>query len=166
MKFVRKVTSNGVSIPHTALRTSGLVEIGVVELHMLQNAIVVMQEQMTAAELLDAAQCLRNLSFSLLDHLVDVCGSCEDCEQACMEDDKDDAELILPKAIREAADIPEDARVRVRVDADGKLILTVTEYPNILDSVPPALLDELCDENICVGALAEHLEQEDIVYGK
>ena len=166
MKFVKEVTPKGVSIPHTALCVSGLDKSGLLEMHTLQKTVVLLQEHMTASELLDAVQSLRTLAFSLLDHLVEVCGSCESYERSCAKCDSDTAGIILPQILREAADIPENAKLRICIDRDERSItLTMMNCPDMLQIIPPELLEELYDEDICIAALEEHLAQEDIIYG-
>lgn len=122
MKFVKEVTPKGLLLPVTATR---LARFGVgerVEYHSLENAMVVLKGQMTAMELLTAAQSLQNLAVELCTHLAEVCGSCggcEDCENICPYTDLDDEEIGLPNYLRQEAGIPEDAKLCAEVDEEN-----------------------------------------------
>lgn len=81
MKFSKEVTLRGVYITAGTLKVSKLPSDKKLELHTLDNALVLLRGQMTAPELLTAAHALADLAAELINHLAEVCGPCEDCDK-------------------------------------------------------------------------------------
>jgi hypothetical protein len=87
MKFVKEVTVSGAFIPKSAMILSGLDEADSLELHTLDDAVVLLKDSMTADEMLSAIESLNELTSGLITHLVNACGLCPGCTPTCEDDD-------------------------------------------------------------------------------
>ena len=81
MKFVKGTTNQKLYIPPAALRLAGFDGDESAELHIIENAMASLKREMTASELLGAAEALHQLSVELYTHLAEACGRCGDCER-------------------------------------------------------------------------------------
>lgn len=94
MRFVKENTGTGIAVPAAVLRLSGMGEEPRLELHVLDKAVLLLEERMTAMELVTAIHSLYRQTLDLLAHLAEVCGSWEDCGEY----------PEVPKEVREAAE--------------------------------------------------------------
>lgn len=83
MKFTQETTEKGLMLPTSALKISGVGAEGQTELHVLEDALVVLKGRMTALELLTAAHQLHQLTTELCGHLAKTCGFCTNCGDGC-----------------------------------------------------------------------------------
>jgi hypothetical protein len=58
---------------------SGLDEADNLEIHTLDDAVVLLKDSMTADEILSAIESLNELTSELITHLVQACGRCDGC---------------------------------------------------------------------------------------
>lgn len=76
MKFNKQLSNGGLFLPSAALKISGFEDSGQVEIHALKNTAVIMKQQMTAMELIQALDSLNQLFINLSFHLAKTCGAC------------------------------------------------------------------------------------------
>lgn len=68
MKFNKQLSNGGLFLPSAALKISGFEDSGQVEIHALKNTAVIMKQQMTAMELIQALDSLNQLFINLSFH--------------------------------------------------------------------------------------------------
>src|SRR5699024_3993176 len=72
---------NEITIPVADLERANLMGFGCLELHLLDQAAVVIPGEMTARELIEVGESLLKLTFSLVDVLLESCSDCDNCGQ-------------------------------------------------------------------------------------
>lgn len=163
MKFIKDVASDLLVIPRAALQL-GRFENEKVEIHSLMDTIVIVKGQMTAMELVNAIAGLIEFASELTDVLSETCTGCDsaaDCPFTSVE------EITLPNELLEEAGIPLDAKLSAYTDEEnGSILIEEAEYSYDLKDVPPSLLDSFKEFGFCLEKLKEHLQTEDIIYGK
>jgi len=166
MKFLRETNSKGLRILPAELKLAGFPQDEKAEVHVMDNAIVVLKRKMTAMELIDTARQLHELATDLYINLLRACGHCEDCENACtFDEDFFEDEIVLPDYLREEAGIPEDAKLCAVVDDEnGTVTIMQSEHKNDLRDLPPELLDLFIDAGLCLGKLEELLVTGEVAY--
>ncbi len=166
MKFVRGIQGKGVAISPVELKLAKFEDAERVEVHVLDHAVVVLQSQMTAVQLLNAAHQLQELSSELLLHLAKCCGFCTGCEEDCPYTGKlEEGYIQLPDYLREKAGIPSEAKLCACVDKEeGTVIISPAEYRHNLQDVPKELIDLFLDNELCLRELERVLMEEAIVY--
>lgn len=165
MKFVKNYTGANLSIPSAALKVSGF-EPEKVELHALEDVVVVTKGQMTAMELIHTMNALNQLSSDLAVELARVCGRCDGCGgDGCPYEDGEGYDISLPDYLKEEAGIPKDAKLCATVEEDGAVTISEAGYDHDLRDVPPHLLSVFQASGVCMGELEERLITEEIVYG-
>ena len=160
MNFNTKITQEGISIPKSAAKASEFASQEDLRCHALPQTIVALKKQMTAKELLAAADSLYQLFSTLLAELLDCCGQCGDCADACPFELERQARLSDEELEEMGISLPDHLSV---LDDGGDLLIAV-RYPG-LEDVPVALMRMLDERGICLSALTERLQQGGIVYG-
>lgn len=87
MKFVKGTTNQKLYIPQAALRLAKFSEKDSAELHVIEDALVILKREMNATELLRAAHALHQLAVELYTQLAEACGRCGGCEECCTTED-------------------------------------------------------------------------------
>ena len=167
MKFIKEMTGKGIQIPAAALKLCGFEGGKQVELHAEPETLVALKANMTAMELIRAAQQLQELSASLTTHLAKVCGPCDGCSgNVCPFQGLLDNPITLPEDLREEAGIPREAKLCTYVDEEeNAVIITAAEYDHDLTDVPAMILEMFSAANVCIGELDDLITDGDIVYG-
>lgn len=166
MKFNKEMSNGTLSIPSGVFKISGFEHDEMAEIHALDSAVVVLKQQMTAMELIQAMDALHQLSVELTVRLAEACDDCNECADGCPYDDPDD-DIHLPSDVLEEAGIPVGAKLRAYADDEEQTVtIGVAGYDHDLRDVPPYLLDMLAEAGICLGELEEHLMTEKILYGE
>ena len=166
MKFTGKNTPKGVRIPAPVLNINGFGGGESVELHAMKEAVVVLKQYMNAKELAWAIHGLQKLALELSLHLFEVCGKCEDCGNDCPVDDLDGEMIDLPGFLRDAANIPKNAKLCASVDAkEGTVLISQADYANDLRDLPEELVRELAASGVRMCELEDKLMRGDIIYG-
>ena len=111
MKFNKQLSNGGLFLPSAALKISGFEDSGQVEIHALKNTAVIMKQQMTAMELIQALDSLNQLFINLSFHLAKTCGACSGCEGECPFGDFEYDKIELDDDLRKEAGIPTDAKL-------------------------------------------------------
>ena len=166
MKFTGKNTPKGVRIPAPVLNINGFGGGESVELHAMKEAVVVLKQYMNAKELAWAIHGLQKLALELSLHLFEVCGKCEDCGDDCPVDDLDGEMIDLPGFLRDAANIPRNAKLCASVDAkEGTVLIGQADYAHDLRDLPEELVRELAASGLRMCKLEDRLMRGEIIYG-
>ena len=173
MKCINEITPRGLQLPLSALRLAKLGDSGKAEYHVLDNTVAVLKGQMTAKELLDAAESLNKLAAELHTHLANVCGLCdscgeglENCGNGCPAAGLEAVDLDLPEELMKKAGIPEGAKLTADADEKDHLIIVYPAgYDHDLRDVPPETLKMFHAAHVCLGNLKDLLMEGEIVYG-
>ena len=166
MTFIGNNTPKGIRIPAVMLKLSKFTEEDGVELHALKNAMIILKRPMTATELVWAIHSLQYLVDDLTAYLFEACGECEECGDGCPMEDLDGGEIGLPGYLREAAHIPEDAKLCASVNEDaGTVLISQADYANDLRDLPEELVRELAASGVRMCELEDKLMRGDIIYG-
>ena len=166
MKFTGKNTQKGVRIPAAVLNISGFGGNESAELNAMKDVVVVLKQYMTAKELAWAIYGLDKLAGELTAHLTETCGKCGDCGDDCPVDDLDGGMIDLPDFLREAANIPRNAKLCASVNAkEGTVLISQADYANDLRDLPEELARDLASVGLRMCALEDLLMRGEIVYG-
>ena len=166
MKFTGKNTQKGVRIPAAVLNISGFGENESIELNATKDVVVVLKQYMNAKELAWTIYGLDKLAGELTAHLIEVCGKCGDCGDDCPVDDLDGGMIDLPGFLRDAANIPRNAKLCASVDAkEGTVLISQADYAHDLRDLPEELVRDLTAAGLCMGELERFLMQGEIIYG-
>ena len=161
----KKCEGRSLNLPAALLSISELD--GQEDLEMIpgEGVLVIMKRQMTAMELINAAENLRHLSSNLYADLATECGMCDDCEHCPYEEPiTDDAELS--EEVREKAGISEHRKLCVEVDKKNhRAIVSDAGYEHDIRDAPQYLQEMFICAGISLCDLDQHLRQGDFVYG-
>ena len=166
MKFIGKNTQKGVRISAAVLNISGFGGNESAELNAMKDVVVVLKQYMTAKELAWAIYGLDKLAGELTAHLIETCGKCGDCGDDCPVDDLDGGMIDLPGFLREAANIPRNAKLCASVNAkEGTVLISQADYANDLRDLPEELTRNLASVGLRMCTLEDLLMRGEIVYG-
>lgn len=168
MKFTKEITPQGFLIPRAALKLAGFEAGQQAEYHVWDSLAVVLKQQMTAMELLNAAWALQELAAELHAHLADVCGPCEGCEGCCpyANAEEDEPGINLPGWLRREAGISEDGKLCAEVDTErNTVVISEAGYRYDLEDLPRDIVEIFSDAGVCLEELEKHLIAEDVIYG-
>ena len=148
------------SLTHAQLKDKSLV-------HVYPKAIVVMDEKMTALEVIDAISALEDATKRLYQTLFDQfacddddCDNCTFCE-GFMEDS-----VKIPAWAMEAVGLAPDTKLGIIAEEDSeRIVLEPLDSEHDLSDVPLEIQQKLRDMDICLGELNESIMAEEIVYG-
>ena len=160
MNFNKRITREGLSIPKSVAKASSFASWEDLRGHALPQAIVVLKKQMTAREVLAAADSLNQLFMAMLSELLACCGLCDGCGDGCPVELDRQARLSDEELAEMGISLPDHLSV---LDDDGDLLIA-QRYPG-LEDVPVDLMRLLDESGICLSALAERLQEGDLVYG-
>lgn len=166
MKFEKKANVKGTFVPRSALKLCDFKENEELELHTLPGTAILTRQHMTAAELMETVDALTNAATYLINHLIQSCAPCDDCNEGdgCPYDESD--YINLPDYLREEAGIPLSEKLCAQVDpASHSITVQSAGCNHDLQDVPEELLVLLKHHGVCVGDLEEKLMTEAIVYG-
>ena len=144
MKTILEEYPNEVHISTAELERANLTEWERLELHLLDQAAVVIPGQMTVMELLRVTEALQNLAADLLAALCATCEQCDNCEMAEPCDQ-------MKGEVYPEVEVPD--------------YLVEADYHFDLTDIPAPLLDTLRECGVCMSDLEDKLVQEDVVYG-
>ncbi len=162
MKFTLDIGKKGLRVRKEILDASGFQRETALDVHGLDHAVVILEEKMTAEEMVRAIHSLKDLASDLLVHLAKVCGPCEHCESPCPCAQEEEP-LQVPEELLKQADIPKGAKLDVFAE-NGRLTISAADAPDLRD-VPPEMLDLLRQSGVCLDALEELMIEEAVIYG-
>ena len=164
MKFLRQAAAKGLWILPAELAMAGFPEAETAEVHVGEDAIVILKRRMIGMELIRAARRLHELSAELNVQLATACGFCHDCADVCPFEDMEE-EIALPGYLREEAGIGEGAKLCAYVNEEENTVtIAQADHKYDLRDVPPGVLDMFLDAGLCLGELDELLIKGEAVY--
>ncbi len=148
------------SLIHAQLKDKSLV-------HVYPKAIVVMDMEMTALEVIDTILSLEDATKRLYQTLFaqfanddDDCDNCTFCEEF-MEDS-----VKIPAWAMEAAGLDPDTKLGIIAEEDSeRIVLEPLDCEHDLSDVPLETQHKLRDMGVCLGELNESIMREELVYG-
>ena len=171
MKIIEKysVETNEIHISAAELENANLSEWERLELHLLDQAAVVIPGHMTVMELIRVADALQGLASDLLSAIGEACESCDNCqiEAPCqLMTEPIQPEVSVPGYALKDAGLDENCKLTCSA-ALGSGVIQVTEadYRYDLTDLRPNLLDMFRECGICMRDLEDKLMQESVVYG-
>ena len=139
------------------------------ELHLLDQAVVVIPGEMTVMEVVRTAESLQGLASDLLAAIGEACEKCDGCnvELLCnLMRGEIRPEISIPLEVLEEAGADPDCKLACEVDPEsGAIHVVEADYRYDLTDVPPGLLDTFRECGICLTDLEEKMMREDVVYG-
>jgi len=169
MKKVMKQYPAEVFISAADLECANLNEWERLELHLLNQAAVVIPGQMTVMELIQTAETLQKLAAELLAALGAACEKCDACNVELLCDPmkgKICPEVSVPVAVLAQSNLDPDCKLAYDVDPEtGAVSIVEADHRFDLTDIPVNLLDTFRESGICLDDLEEKLKAEKIVYG-
>jgi len=158
-----------VGISAANLEAANLNEWERLELHLLDQAAVVIPGQMSVMEVIRTTEALQGLASDLLTAIGDACEKCDGCHVDLLCDlmkEKLQPEVRIPPHVLEEAGADPDGKFAYEVDPEnGEIRVVEADYRYDLTDVPPALLDTFRECGICLSDLEEKMKEEMVVYG-
>ena len=169
MKKIIMNEPNEVFISAANLETANLNEWERLELHLLDQAAVVIPGEMTVMEVVRTAESLQGLASDLLAAIGEACEKCDGCkvELLCnlMKGEIRPEVSIPPEVLAEAGADP-DCKLACEVDPKiGAIQVVEADYRYDLTDVPPTLLETFRECGVCLNDLEAKLKEETVVYG-
>ena len=169
MKKVIEQSPTEVYISAMDLEYANLSEWENLELHLLNQAAVVIPGQMTMMELIQTVETLQGLATDLLAALGAACELCDGCQSDMLCDlmkGEIHPEVSIPDYVLEEADLDPDYKLTCEVRSeDGKIQITEANHRFDLTDLPPYLVDALRESKVCLADLEEKLMREEVIYG-
>jgi len=162
MRFALDIGKKGLRVRKDTLDASGFQRENTLDVHGLDHAVVALEKEMTAEEMVRTIHSLKDLASDLLVHLAKVCGPCEHCENPCPCTQAEET-VQVPESLLEQAGIPKGAKLDVFAE-NGRLTVSASDAPDLRD-VPPEMLDLLRQSGVCLDALEELMIEEAVIYG-
>ena len=165
MKFKRTADGGNLTFPRASLKLCGFRPGEELALYTHEGAAVLLRQDMTAMDLIQALDCLSAMGAELLLALRELCGECEDCTDGggcpCLLPHRDLPNL--PAEIRDAAGIARDARLRAFLSGDGAATVVAADYAHDLSDVPDGVMELLASAGVCFRVLQEELMADEAV---
>ena len=169
MKKIIMNEPNEVFISAANLETANLNEWEQLELHLLDQAAVVIPGGMTVMEVIRAVESLQGLASDLLAAVGNACEKCDGCnvELLCnLMKGEIRPEVSIPPEVLAEAGVDPDCKLACEVDPESGVIHVVeADYRYDLTDVPPTLLETFRECGICLNDLEAKLKEEIVVYG-
>lgn len=151
------------------LETANLSEWERLELHLLDQAAVVIPGSMTVMEVLRVTEALQGLASNLLSAIGTACEKCDKCQM-------DKPCKLMTGPILPKVSIPDCVLEDAGLDPDCKLVCTAeqgsgeiriieADHRFDLTDLPPDLVDTLRECQVCLADLEEKLMEEEVIYG-
>ena len=167
-KFVVNEPSE-IHISAADLEAANLNEWERLELHLLDQAAVVLPGEMTVMEVILTAESLKGLASALLAAIGEACEKCNGCnvELLCnLMKGEIRSEVSIPPEVLEEAEVDPDCKLACEVDPkSGAIRVVEADYQYDLIDVSPTLLDAFRECGICLNDLEAKLKEEAVIYG-
>ena len=168
MQTVEKLSSE-IHISAAELENANLSEWERLELHLLDQAAVVIPGHMTVMDLIHVADTLQGLASDLLSAIGEACESCDNCqmEEPCqLMTEPIQPEINVPGYALADAGLDEHCKLACSAErGSGEIRVTQADYRYDLTDLRPDLLDMFRECGICMRDLEDKLMQESVVYG-
>lgn len=152
------------------LETANLSEWERLELHLLNQAAVVIPGHMTATELIQVTEALQGLTADLLSALAGACDHCDKCqaEEPCkLMTGPIFPKISIPTCALEKAGLDPDCKLTCMVEqGSGKVQIVEANHRFDLTDLPPDLVDTLRACKVCFADLEEKMIREEIIYDR
>ena len=169
MKQCTIANQTEVCITAENLEIANLSEWEHLELHLLDQAAVVIPSRMTVMELIRVTEALQDLASDLLSALLEACNHCDNCQM-------DEPCELMTRPVLPKVSIPGYVLEEAGLDPDCKLVCTAgqgrgeirvaeADYRFDLADLRPDLLEMFQECGVCMSDLEEKLVQETVVYG-
>ena len=139
------------------------------ELHLLDQAAVVIPGEMTVMEVVQTAESLQGLASDILAAIGNACEKCNGCnvELLCnLMKGEIRPEVSIPPEVLAEAGIYLDSKLACEFDPKSGMIHVVeANYRYDLTNISSTLLDTLRECGICLNDLEMKLKEESVVYG-
>ena len=169
MKKVIMNEPSEIQISSAELETANLSEWEGLELHLLDQAAVVIPGVMNVMEVIRTAEALQGLAADLLSVMGTACEKCDECgvELLCdLMKGEIRPEVSISLQVLEEAGVDPDIKLDCEVDPEsGKIHIVEADYRYDLSDIPRPLLDIFRECGICLSDLEEKLKEEEVVYG-
>lgn len=167
-KFVMNELSE-IHISAIDIEAANLNEWERLELHLLDQAAVVIPGEMTVMEVVRTAESLQGLASDLLSAIGEACEKCDSCnvELLCNPMKGEICpEVSIPLEVLAEAGVDPECKLCYKVDPEnGTIHVVEADYQYDLIDVPPNLLDTFRECGICLNDLEAKLKGEVVVYG-
>lgn len=169
MKEVIENYPSEVYISAAELERTNLNEWERLELHLLDQAAVVIPGVMTVMELVRTAEALQGLASDLLTALGTACEKCDGCQVELLCDlmkGTDRPQITIPAHVLEESGLDADCKLACTAGPkNGAVHVVEADHRYDLTDLPAELLDIFREIGICLGDLEEKLMAEGPVYG-
>ena len=169
MKKVIMNNPSEVILTAANLENANLNEWERLELHLLDQAAVVIPGVMSVMEVIRTAEALQDLASKLLTSIGTACEKCDGCkvELLCgLMKGKLHPEVSVPFQVLEESGVDPDCKLAYEVDSEsGEIRIVEADYRYDLSDISPTLLDTFRECGICLEDLEEKLKEEEAVYG-
>ena len=160
---------NEIHISAADIEAANLNEWERLELHLLDQAAVVIPGEMTVMEVIRTVESLQGLASDLLAAIGAACEKCDGCnvELLCnlMKGEVRPEVSIPPEVLAEAGADP-DCKLACEVDPEsGTIHVVEADYRYDLTDVSPTLLSTFRECGICLNDLEARLKEEAVIYG-
>lgn len=169
MKQCTMENQTEVRITAENLETANLSEWERLELHLLDQAAVVIPGNMTAMELIRTTEALQELVSDLQSALVGACDHCDDClaDEPCrLMTGSILPRVSIPDHVLEEAGFDPDCKLACTAEpGSGEVRIVEANHRYDLTDLRPDLVDILREHKVCLADLEEKLIREEVIYG-
>ncbi len=168
MKQCTMENQTEVRITAENLETANLSEWERLELHLLDQAAVVIPGCMTVMEVLRVTEALQGLASDLLSVIGAACEKCDKCQM------DEPCELMtgpllpkisIPDCVLEEAGLDPDCKLVCKAEqGSGEIRVVEADHSFDLTDLPPDLVDTLRECKVCLADLEEKLIGEGVIY--
>ena len=139
------------------------------ELHLLDQAAVVIPGVMTIMEVIRTVEALQGLASELLAAIGGAYEKCDGCQvelQCDLMKGEIRPEVSIPSQVLEEAGVDPDSKLAYEVDPEsGEIRIVEADYRYDHSDVFQTLMDTFLECGICLADLDEKLKAEEAVYG-
>ena len=165
MKKLNQNVKGVLCLPITESTEKKIGDVGKLEATTIKNGLVFMKSEMTAIEVVETLEGLKDIVEELYSTLVNASGICKGCD--CPAETLDAVNIKLPNFILKDAGIPKDAKLCAYTnDESGEVTVMEAKYKHDLSDISKGTLQVLKEMGACMPGLNECLMSEKIIYGK
>ena len=139
------------------------------ELHLLDQAAVVIPGVMTVMEIIRTAEALQGLASELLACIGVACEKCDGCQVELLCDlmkGEIRPEVSIPPQVLNEAGMDPDSKLAYEVDSEsGEIRVVAADYRYDLSNIPRTLLETFRECGLCLADLDAKVKAEEAVYG-